>query len=115
LKIADGCRRPCSFCAIPKIKGTHVSRPVESILNEARFLRDNGVQEIILISQDSTDYGHDIGIKNGLSYLLNELVKAVPDVPWIRIMYAYPGYVTDELIETIATQPQIVNYLDIPL
>jgi len=115
LKIADGCRRPCAFCAIPKIKGTHVSRPVEAILNEARFLRDQGVQELILISQDSTDYGHDIGIKNGLAYLLNELVKAVPDMPWIRIMYSYPGYVTDELIDTIAAHPQIVNYLDMPL
>jgi ribosomal protein S12 methylthiotransferase len=115
LKIADGCRRPCAFCAIPAIKGTHVSRPIESIISEARYLRDNGVQEIILISQDSTDYGHDIGIKNGLAHLLRELVAAVPDVPWIRIMYAFPGYVTDELIETIATQPQIVNYLDMPL
>jgi ribosomal protein S12 methylthiotransferase len=115
LKISDGCRRPCAFCAIPAIKGTHVSRPVENILNEARTLRDRGVQEIILIAQDSTDYGHDIGIKDGLAHLLKELVQAVPDVPWIRIMYAYPGYVTDSLIETIATSPQIVNYLDIPL
>jgi len=115
LKIADGCRRPCAFCAIPKIKGTHLSRPLDAILDEARFLRDQGVQEIILISQDSTDYGHDLGIKNGLAGLLRELVKAVPDVPWIRIMYAYPGYVTDELIEVIATAPQIVNYLDMPL
>jgi len=115
LKIADGCRRPCAFCAIPKIKGTAVSRPLESIINEARLLRDNGVQEIILIAQDSTDYGHDLGLKNGLAVLLKELVKAVPDVPWLRIMYAYPGYVTDELIETMATHDQIVNYLDIPL
>ncbi|NJL94962.1 MAG: MiaB/RimO family radical SAM methylthiotransferase [Anaerolineae bacterium] len=115
LKIADGCRRPCAFCAIPKIKGTHVSRPLEAILNEARALRDQGVQELILISQDSTDYGHDIGLKNGLAHLLNALVKAVPDLPWMRIMYAYPGYVTDELIEAIATHPQIVHYLDMPL
>ncbi len=115
LKIADGCRRPCAFCAIPKIKGTAVSRPIEVILNEARFLRDQGVQEIILIAQDSTDYGHDLGIKNGLAKLLNRMVEAVPDVPWIRVMYAYPGYVTDELIETMATHHQIVNYLDIPL
>jgi len=115
LKISDGCRRPCAFCAIPKIKGTHVSRPVASIVNEARQLRDAGVQEIILIAQDSTDYGHDIGIKNGLAHLLKEITKAVPDVPWIRIMYAYPGYVTDELIEVIATNKQLVNYLDIPL
>jgi len=115
LKIADGCRRPCAFCAIPKIKGTHVSRPINAILDEARYLRDHGVQELILISQDSTDYGHDIGLKNGLAHLLKELVNAVPDMPWIRIMYAYPGYVTDELIETMAAHPQIVHYLDIPL
>ena len=115
LKISDGCRRPCAFCAIPAIKGKHVSRPVEVIVDEARYLRDMGVQEIILIAQDSTDYGHDIGIKNGLAHLLKEITAAVPDVPWIRIMYAYPGYVTDELIETIASNPQIVNYLDIPL
>ena len=115
LKIADGCRRPCAFCAIPAIKGTAVSRPIEAIVDEARFLRDSGIQEMILIAQDSTDYGHDLGLKNGLAKLLNELVKAVPDMPWIRIMYAYPGYVTDELIETMASHSQIVNYLDMPL
>jgi ribosomal protein S12 methylthiotransferase len=115
LKIADGCRRPCAFCAIPKIKGTAVSRPIETIVNEARLLRDSGVQEIVLIAQDSTDYGHDLGFKNGLAKLLNAIVEAVPDVPWLRIMYAYPGYVTDELIETMASHKQIVNYLDIPL
>lgn len=115
LKIADGCRRPCSFCAIPQIKGTLVSRPAEWIFAEARRLQDAGVQEIILISQDSTDYGHDLGFKNGLSQLLRGIVREAPDVPWIRIMYAYPGYVTDELIETMATLPQVVPYLDMPL
>jgi ribosomal protein S12 methylthiotransferase len=115
LKISDGCRRPCAFCAIPQIKGTLVSRPAKAIIDEARQLRDAGVQEIIIISQDSTDYGHDLGIRNGLSKLLNDLVKAVPDIPWLRIMYAYPGYVTDELIETMASHPQILPYLDIPL
>ena len=115
LKISDGCRRPCAFCAIPQIKGTHVSRPMESIVAEAVALQEAGVQELMIIAQDSTDYGHDIGLKNGLSKLLKEIVKAAPAIPWIRIMYAYPGYVTDELIETMATTPQIVNYLDIPL
>lgn len=115
LKIADGCRRPCAFCAIPAIKGTAVSRPVERILNEARSLRDQGIKELILIAQDSTDYGYDLGMKDGLSDLLNALVTAVPDIPWIRIMYAYPGHVTDRMIETMATHPQIVPYLDIPL
>ena len=101
LKIADGCRRPCAFCAIPLIKGTAVSRPVESIINEARTLRDNGVRELILIAQDSTDYGHDLGMKDGLATMLEQLTDAVPDMDWIRIMYSYPGYVTDRMIEVI--------------
>lgn len=115
IKIADGCRRPCAFCAIPLIKGTAVSRPVEAILEEARYLQDNGVREIILIAQDSTDYGHDLGIKNGLAQLLKRMTKTVPAVDWIRIMYAYPGYVTEELIEVMAESRQIVPYLDMPL
>ncbi len=115
LKIADGCRRPCAFCAIPLIKGTAVSRPVAAILDEARALRDRGVREILLIAQDTTDYGHDLGMKDGLAQLLDELVRAVPDIDWLRVMYAFPGYVTDRLIETMAAHPQIAHYLDIPL
>ena len=115
LKIADGCRRPCAFCAIPLIKGTLVSRPPEAIVHEARMLRDAGVQEIILIAQDTTDYGHDRGERDGLASLLEALTDAVPDIPWIRVMYAFPGYVTDHLIEVMATRPQIVPYLDMPL
>jgi len=115
LKIADGCRRPCAFCAIPTIKGTQVSRPRDVILNEARKLQDAGIQELIIISQDTTDYGHDLGIKNGLADLLEHLVSAVPGIPWMRIMYAFPGYVTDELIEAMSRHSQILPYLDIPL
>ncbi len=115
VKVADGCRRPCAFCAIPLIKGTAVSRPVESIINEARILRDNGVRELILIAQDTTDYGHDLGMKEGLATLLEQLTDSVPDMDWIRIMYAYPGYVTDRLIEVMATRKQILPYLDMPL
>jgi ribosomal protein S12 methylthiotransferase len=115
LKIADGCRRPCAFCAIPGIKGTAVSRPLDRILDEARALRDRGVKEIILIAQDTTDYGHDLGLKDGLAALLEQLVSAVPDVPWLRLMYAYPGYVTDRLIAVMAEHQQIAPYLDIPL
>ena len=115
LKVADGCRRPCAFCAIPLIKGTAVSRPIETILNEARVLRDSGVRELILIAQDTTDYGHDLGIKDGLAVLLEQLTDSVPDMDWIRIMYAYPGYVTDRLIEVMSTRRQILPYLDIPL
>ncbi len=115
IKIADGCRRPCAFCAIPLIKGTLVSRPMESILEEARLLQELGVKEIILIAQDTTDYGHDLGMKDGLARLLERLVQEVPDIPWIRIMYAYPGAVTDRLIELMATEKQILPYLDMPL
>jgi ribosomal protein S12 methylthiotransferase len=115
LKIADGCRRPCAFCAIPQIKGTLVSRPLETIVAEAVRMQAAGIQELIIIAQDTTDYGRDLGLRNGLSSLLKAIIRAAPDIPWIRLMYAYPGYVTDELIETMATIPQIVNYLDIPL
>lgn len=115
LKIADGCRRKCAFCAIPLIKGTLVSRPREAILAEAQALQAAGVQEIILIAQDTTDYGHDRGERDGLASLLEALTAAVPDIPWIRVMYAFPGYVTDHLIEVMATRPQIVPYLDMPL
>lgn len=115
LKIADGCRRPCAFCTIPEIKGTLVSRPLQSIVNEAVQLQEAGVRELIIISQDSTDYGHDLGLKNGLSQLLESIVAAAPAIDWLRIMYAYPGYVTDELIETMARHRQILPYLDIPL
>jgi ribosomal protein S12 methylthiotransferase len=115
LKIADGCRRPCAFCAIPLIKGTAVSRPVSAILDEARRLEAQGVRELILIAQDTTDYGHDLGMKDGLAELLEQLTVAAPRIDWFRVMYAFPGYVTDRLIETMAAHPQIVHYLDMPL
>jgi ribosomal protein S12 methylthiotransferase len=115
LKIADGCRRPCAFCSIPLIKGTHVSRPLETIVGEAARLNDLGLQEIVLISQDTTDYGHDLGLKDGLAILLEQIIEAAPDVPWIRLMYAYPGYVTPRLIEVMAEQPRLLPYLDMPL
>lgn len=116
LKIADGCRRGCAFCAIPLIKGNKpVSRPIEAILEDARQLEAHGIREIILIAQDTTDYGYDLGLKDGLSVLLDALVDAVPKIDWIRILYAFPGYVTDRLIEIMATAPQVLHYLDIPL
>lgn len=115
LKIADGCRRPCAFCAIPLIKGTTVSRPPERILDEAQALRELGVRELILIAQDTTDYGHDLGMKDGLATLLEQMTAQVPDMDWIRIMYAFPGYVTDRLIDVMAAHPQILPYLDLPL
>ena len=115
LKIADGCRRPCAFCAIPAIKGTAVSRPPEVILEEVRTLQDMGLQEVILIAQDTSDYGHDLGLRDGLSDLLLRITQSAPRIPWLRILYTYPGYVTDRLIEVMASQPQVLHYLDMPL
>lgn len=114
LKIADGCRRPCAFCAIPLIKGTLVSRPSETINADAQALEEMGVKELILIAQDTTDYGHDLGLRDGLPTLLDQILQNT-SIPWIRVMYAYPGYVTDRLIETMAGNPRILPYLDMPL
>jgi ribosomal protein S12 methylthiotransferase len=115
IKIADGCRRPCAFCSIPLIKGTAVSRPPHLILDEARQLSRAGIKELILIAQDTTDYGHDLGIKDGLAKLLEQIVAEVPELPWIRLLYAYPGYVTGRLIEVMSANQQILPYLDMPL
>ena len=117
LKIAEGCRRACAFCAIPLIKGPTVSRPPDAILTDARQLAEYGVQEIILIAQETTDYGQDLGMKDGLAHLLDRLVEEVPEVPWIRLMYAYPSRtgLTERLIRTMADHPQILPYLDLPL
>ena len=115
LKIADGCRRPCAFCAIPLIKGTAVSRPRSVILAEARALQAVGVQELVLIAQDTTDYGHDLGMRDGLAELLDDLAPDVSEIPWIRVLYAYPGYVTDRLIDVMARHANVLPYLDMPL
>jgi ribosomal protein S12 methylthiotransferase len=115
LKIADGCRRPCAFCAIPLIKGTLASRQLDVLLEEARSLQELGARELILIAQDTTDYGHDLGMKDGLAILLERLTETVPEIDWIRVLYAYPGYVTDRLVEVMASRPQILHYLDMPL
>ena len=115
IKIADGCSRACAYCAIPLIKGPTVSRPAEAIIAEAEALQAQGIREIVLIAQNTTDYGLDRGMKNGLANLLKNITFAIPDIDWIRIMYAYPGYVTDELIEIMADSKQIVHYLDMPL
>jgi len=114
LKIADGCRRPCAFCAIPLIKGTLVSRPVEVIVQETKTLEKDGVKELILIAQDTTDYGHDLGIYDGLPSLLEQILAATT-IPWIRILYTFPGSVTDRLIDVMACNPRILPYLDMPL
>lgn len=115
LKIADGCRRNCAFCSIPLIKGSQVSRPVKSIVNDAAYLAENGVKEINLIAQDTTDYGSDRGERDALARLLQELCEKTPQVFWYRILYAYPGFVTPLLIQTMTQHKQIAHYIDIPL
>jgi ribosomal protein S12 methylthiotransferase len=115
LKIADGCDRPCAFCTIPLIKGPAVSRPMSRLLEEARILQARGVREIILIAQNTTDYGRDFGWRNGLARLLRGILREVPEVTWIRLLYAFPGGISDELIEIFASDPRMVPYLDLPL
>jgi ribosomal protein S12 methylthiotransferase len=115
LKIADGCDRLCAFCAIPAIKGTLVSRPMERILEEARILEDGGVRELVLLAQDTTNYGRDLGLRDGLPLLLERMAAAAPRIDWIRVLYAFPGAVSPRLIDVMAGVPQVVPYLDMPL
>ena len=115
LKIAEGCSRQCAFCAIPSIKGSAVSRDLDAIVNDARQLRDYGVLEINLIAQDATYYGADRGKRDGLAHLLERLVTQVPEIPWIRVLYTFPGYITPRLIRVIRDTPQILPYVDLPL
>ena len=115
LKIADGCSRSCAFCAIPLIKGAAVSRPPAQILDEVALLVEWGVKETILIAQDTTAYGCDLGVQDGLAQLLEAMVGEVPGMGWIRVMYVFPGSVTPRLIDAMARHPQILPYIDIPL
>jgi ribosomal protein S12 methylthiotransferase len=115
LKISDGCDRPCTFCIIPTIKGKMHSGPSRQLLAEARMFAAAGAKELVLVAQDSTAYGEDEGERDGLAALLEELSEAVPTVPWIRLMYAYPGRVTPRLAEAMAGLPNVVPYMDMPL
>ncbi len=115
LKIADGCDRGCSYCAIPLIKGPMVSRPEREIIKDAQQLEKMGIQEIILIAQDSTAYGRDIGLEDGLPDLLLSLTEVVQNIPWIRTMYTFPGSISEKLIEVMKANVQVLPYLDIPL
>ena len=114
VKIAEGCDNRCAFCAIPMIRGRYISRTVEDICAEVHALVGQGVKEINLIAQDTTNYGHDLYGKPSLARLLKEIVKE-PKLKWVRILYCYPRFFTDELIETIAAEPKICNYVDLPL
>lgn len=115
LKISDGCNLRCAFCTIPSFKGDMRSKPVGAVLAEARELAASGVREIVLVAQHLTDYGRDLGLKDGLATLLDELCQVVPPYVWLRLMYAYPHGVSERLIETMARHPQICHYLDMPL
>lgn len=114
LKIAEGCDNLCTFCAIPAIRGPHVSRPEEDILHEAECLVEKGIKELILISQDTTYYGKDLKSNQTLTTLLQKLEK-IQGLHWIRVLYTYPERISDELIETIANSEKICHYFDIPI
>ncbi len=114
LKIAEGCDRICAFCAIPLIRGRHISRTIEDILKESEILVRNGAKELILISQDLTYYGIDIYKKQALAQLIRELSK-INNLKWIRLHYLYPHSFSDELMEEIAANPKVCKYIDIPL
>ena len=114
LKIAEGCDRPCSFCAIPIMRGKHKSTPIEDLVTEANKLAAKGVKELILIAQDLTYYGLDLYKKRNLAELLNELVK-VDGIEWIRLHYAFPTGFPMDVLEVMKREPKVCNYLDIPL
>ncbi len=114
LKIAEGCDHPCAFCVIPQMRGRFRSRPPESILREARHLAARGVRELTLVGQDTTSYGADLGLRDGLANLLRELGR-IPELVWVRFLYCYPNRLTDELIAAVAETPKVAKYFDIPL
>lgn len=114
IKVADGCSNCCSYCIIPKVRGAFHSRPIESVVNEAKNLAAHGVKEINLIAQDTTSYGKDIYGEPQLVNLLKKLVQ-VEGIKWIRLLYCYPKYFSDELIDIIAREPKICKYVDLPL
>ena len=114
IKIADGCNYECGYCIIPKLRGKYVSRPIENIVKEAEQMADKGVSEIVLIAQDTSSYGVDLYGHQALPELLTELNK-IENLSWIRVMYAYPTQMTDELIEAFAKLDKVVKYVDIPL
>jgi ribosomal protein S12 methylthiotransferase len=114
LKIAEGCDHPCTFCVIPNLRGKFRSRRFESVVAEAQRLVAQGVREITLIGQDTTCYGEDLGMKDGLATLLDTLA-GIEELRWLRFLYAYPNRITGKLLETIAKHDNICKYLDVPL
>jgi ribosomal protein S12 methylthiotransferase len=114
LKISEGCDRLCTYCAIPKMRGKHVTKPIEEVIREAQELAADGVRELIIVAQDTTYYGFDLYGRSRLAELLREL-DTVPGIEWIRTLYAYPEHISDEIIETFAGAKKIIPYLDMPL
>jgi ribosomal protein S12 methylthiotransferase len=114
IKIAEGCDHPCTFCIIPQLRGKFRSRRFESVVREAENLAAGGAREITLIGQDTTSYGEDLGLRDGLAQLLARLAQ-VEDVLWVRFLYAYPNRVTQKLLDTLASHPRIARYMDMPL
>ncbi|MCP5063492.1 MAG: radical SAM protein, partial [Ignavibacteriae bacterium] len=113
LKISEGCDNPCSFCAIPLMRGLHKSTPMEDLVKEAENLADKGVKELIIIGQDTTDYGNDIYGKRVLAELLNKLSN-IKNIEWIRLLYAYPSHFPEDIMDEIANNPKVCNYIDLP-
>jgi ribosomal protein S12 methylthiotransferase len=114
VKISEGCDYACSFCIIPTLRGRHRSRNVEDVVAEVRGLAERGVREVVLVAQDSTRYGLDHGVRDGLGYLLRRLGR-VDGIRWVRVMYAYPSTLTDPILDAIASEEKVVKYVDIPL
>src|SRR3974390_3534267 len=114
IKIAEGCDHPCSFCIIPQLRGKFRSRRFESVIAEAQHLTQQGVREITLIGQDTTCYGEDLGLKDGLANLLARLAQ-IDELRWVRFLYAYPNKITGKLLDTIAAHVKICSYIDVPL
>ena len=114
IKIAEGCDHPCSFCIIPQLRGKFRSRRFESVIAEAHRLAEQGVREITLIGQDTTCYGEDLGLKDGLALLLERLAQ-IEKLRWVRFLYAYPNKITSRLLRTIAAHEKICSYIDVPL
>jgi len=115
VKIADGCDAACAFCAIPLIKGPQRSKPEADIVREARELAAGGVREVVLVAQDTTAYGRDLGRRDALPGLMRAILDAAPEIAWLRVMYAYPQNVTPELIDVLAGERRACRYLDLPL
>jgi ribosomal protein S12 methylthiotransferase len=114
LKISEGCDRLCTFCAIPSMRGKHVTKPIEEVIREARELAADGVRELIVVAQDTTYYGMDLYGRVRLAELLRELDK-VDGIEWIRVLYCYPEHVTDDLLDTLSSAKKIIPYIDLPL